>query len=278
LLKLENKAAEIVKPFLVSFRSPIHNFDQLPKIYAWDNQNNQWSCRTSQFDSSNHQISAESNPNDFLFGLFQVEDNIPPKISLQIENQIFAEGDYVSSQPTISAVIEDEAGIDLKSQPPIVSLNDQPIDQNNLSTSLSPSSNNVVLIRYAPILSSGEHIFRLKAADQAGNWNEASLNLKVSGEFELLTIANHPNPFVDETIVAYTLTGEANEVKIKIYTASGRLIRTFDFVNEVGYVEHVWDGCDEAGDEVSNGVYYLKFVAVNGEKKIERVEKVAKIR
>jgi flagellar hook assembly protein FlgD len=81
---------------------------------------------------------------------------------------------------------------------------------------------------------------------------------------------------VDERIIAYTLTDEAQEVKIKIYTASGRLIRTFDFVNEVGYyIEH---GCDEMGDEVANGVYYMRFVAKRGQERIERIEKIVRLK
>ena len=278
LLNQENAAAKIVKPFSISFFSMTENAESEPKIYAWDGETSQWSYRTTHFDSSKNKISAEANPNDVLFGLFIVTDVIPPQISLKIENQIFAEGDFVSSQPIISAVVEDESGIDIKMQPPVITLNNQPVIPENLQISESPNSKNMVLLSYSPTLTPGKYELQIKVADIAGNWNQESMNLNVSSEFELQSIANHPNPFVDETIIAYTLTDEAQEVKIKIYTASGRLIRVFDFVNEVGYIEHTWDGNDELGDEVANGIYYLKFVALNGKKRIERVEKVAKVR
>ena len=166
----------------------------------------------------------------------------------------------------------------MQTHPPGIFLNDHPISIQDLVYTQNPNSQNTVLLKYSPTLTAGEYELRLEANDNAGNIGQEIIHLKIKGEFALQAIANHPNPFVDETIIAYTLTDDAQEVKIKIYTASGRLIRSFDFMNEVGYVEHSWDGTDEFGDEVANGVYYLKFVASNGKKKIERVEKVAKIR
>jgi flagellar hook assembly protein FlgD len=59
---------------------------------------------------------------------------------------------------------------------------------------------------------------------------------------------------------------------------AGRLIRELKYFDEVGYVEHEWDGTDEAGVEVANGVYYLRFVARRGDERIERIEKMARLR
>ncbi len=249
-----------------------------PKIYCWDEKSSKWSYSASHVNSNEMKIYAGTRPGDFLFGLFVVNDKTPPTIAIKVEDQVFANGDYVSSQPIISVVLEDESGVDIHAYPPVIRLNDQSVPSQDLVYANSPNSKNTVLLKYSPTLSSGEHELTIQATDFAGNVGHEMLRLKISGEFELQAIANHPNPFTEETIIAYTLTDEAQEVKIKIYTASGRLIRTFDFSNEVGYIEHVWDGCDEMGDEVANGIYYMKFVALNGEKRIERVEKVAKIR
>lgn len=278
LLSLDNSNAEIIKPFSVSIFASNSNPENLPKIYCWDEKNNQWSYRISHIDSSKMRIYGVAQSADYLFGLFLVDDKVPPKVAIGVEDQTFTNGDYVSSQPTISAVLEDESGIDMQSNPPSVKLNDRPISLSDLVCTPVPNSQNTVLLKYSPTLSPGEYDLKIGATDIAGNVGQGTLRLKITGEFELQAIANHPNPFVDETIIAYTLTDEAREVKIKIYTASGRLIRAFDFINEVGYVEHSWDGRDEIGDEVANGVYYLKFVAVNGNKRIERVEKVAKLK
>ncbi|UCE06885.1 MAG: T9SS type A sorting domain-containing protein, partial [bacterium] len=277
-IDLGNDEAEIIKPFSVSFFSNHLLMGSEPKIYCWDEKSSSWSYRASHVNFNEMKIYAETQPGDFLFGLFVVNDTTPPTIAIKVEDQVFANGDYVSSQPIISAVLEDESGVDIHTYPPVIKLNDQSVAEGELVCAQSPNSQNIVLLKYSPTLSSGEYELKIQAIDFAGNVGQEILSLKISGEFELQAIANHPNPFTEETIIAYTLTDEAREVKIKIYTASGRLIRTFNFVNEVGYIEHVWDGCDEFGDEVANGIYYMKFVASNGKKTIKRVEKMAKIR
>jgi flagellar hook assembly protein FlgD len=99
----------------------------------------------------------------------------------------------------------------------------------------------------------------------------------VEGVFGLTSLANHPNPFQAETTIAFTLTETANEVKLMIYTVSGRLVRTFTLQGVTGYVEMDWDGADEDGNQVANGVYYLKFIAQNGDQRIERIEKIARL-
>ncbi len=277
-LRLDHPEASIMQPFSISFHWPETHWQNLPRVYAWDRDHQHWSRRAAQLDSSAGQLIATALSSDFLFGLFWVTDQTPPQLTVRIENQNFADQDYISSSPIISATIEDESGIDLKSQPPEVYLDNQIVDLADHSLWFSPQSNKMTMMRFSPTLSPGDHVIKIRAADLAGNWSEQPLNVTVSGEFALQAIANHPNPFVSETIIAYTLTDEAERVTLTIHTVSGRLIRRFEFANEVGYVEHIWDGCDEMGEEVANGVYYMRFVAVNGKKRIERVEKVAKLK
>ncbi len=277
-LQPDNPDARILQPFSIRFRWPGARWENLPRIYSWDNEHQHWSHRPAQLDSSSGQLVATAQATDFLFGLFAVTDQTAPKLALRLENQHFASQDYVSSNPIISATIEDESGIDLKTQPPEVHLNEQLVTISDGSLWFSPQSNKMAILRYSPTLSPGEHTITIKAADLAGNWTEQTLLVTVSAEFALQTIANHPNPFGDETIIAYTLTDEAQLVWLRIYTAAGRLIRRLEFSNEVGYIEHVWDGRDETGEEVANGVYYLKFTAQRGSQKIERVEKMAKLK
>ncbi|MDZ7264577.1 MAG: T9SS type A sorting domain-containing protein, partial [candidate division KSB1 bacterium] len=277
-LRLQNQLTQVVKTYAVSFQYPKVNSDSLPRIYAWDEAYRNWSHRPTRWDSTQRQLTATALASDRLFGLFHVADRTAPKLTVRIENQNFAAQDFVSSTPIISAVIEDESGIDMNTQPPQIFLDDQSVDQADLSCWLNAQSNKIVSLRYCPTLLPGDHAINIKVADIAGNWSEQTLSVTVSGAFGLQAIANHPNPFAGATIIAYTLTAEAQEVTLNIYTAAGRLIRRFEFANEVGYVEHEWDGCDEFGDEVANGVYYLKFSAKQGQQKIERVEKMAKLK
>ena len=73
---------------------------------------------------------------------------------------------------------------------------------------------------------------------------------------------NYPNPFSDFTIFSYFLTKELDELEIRVFTVSGRLIRRIENdVNtltpgndpkRIGYGELMWDGRDEDGNEVGS--------------------------
>jgi flagellar hook assembly protein FlgD len=69
-------------------------------------------------------------------------------------------------------------------------------------------------------------------------------------------------------------------VRMKIYTVSGRLIRTLFDPNPhpVNYREVIWDGLDEDGNPIANGVYFCRIRAVKGERTIEKTMKLAKVR
>jgi hypothetical protein len=274
-----DQAIEITKPYIIYFYyDKSINLKNSTKIFAWEEESHQWIYQNSHVDSSACKIHAEVKKKASLFGLFRTSDDSPPKITIEVQDQAFSNGDYISPQPMISAVLEDESGIDLKSNPVLIKLDNQLVDTLELKYSRSPDSNNMVLLNYDPSLQPGEHVFQIEIYDIVGNKGQASINFNVSDGFELLTIANHPNPFTDETIIAYTLSDQAEQVTIRVYTAAGRLIRSFDYAGEMGYLEHDWDGRDEFGNEVANGVYYLKFEAIKATERIKTIEKMAKLK
>ncbi len=70
------------------------------------------------------------------------------------------------------------------------------------------------------------------------------------------------------------------EILIKIYTISGRLIKTIEgnLVNGDGFNKIHWDGRDEDGDEIANGVYPYKLILKNGNESKEKIEKLVVLR
>jgi len=107
---------------------------------------------------------------------------------------------------------------------------------------------------------------RLWIRDEKGDAWTQIVSLKVwprprpeaSGLFQ-----NYPNPFNPETWIPYQLAQPA-DVKIQIYDATGRRVRTLDFDHRTAgfYTARAdaayWDGRNETGERVSSGVYFYQ--------------------
>ncbi|MBD3235937.1 MAG: T9SS type A sorting domain-containing protein [Candidatus Eisenbacteria bacterium] len=72
---------------------------------------------------------------------------------------------------------------------------------------------------------------------------------------------NRPNPFRDQTVISYSLA-EGGPLAITIIDITGRVIRTLaDGQGVPGQHSTIWDGRDDAGSEVSSGVYFCRLQA-----------------
>jgi hypothetical protein len=68
----------------------------------------------------------------------------------------------------------------------------------------------------------------------------------------------YPNPSMGSTMLRFDISRDA-DVSIKIYSAAGRLVReVFAGRCKPGRYEAVWDGRNQAGSEVSSGVYFCR--------------------
>ena len=83
---------------------------------------------------------------------------------------------------------------------------------------------------------------------------------------ETKLLPNFPNPFNPETWIPYQLA-EGADVTVFIHDTGGRLVRTIPLgFKAAGYyltcseAAH-WDGQNENGEQVSSGIYFLRFVA-----------------
>ena len=208
-------------------------------------------------------------------------DTRPPSLNLTVENQGFIDGDYISETPTISARIEDANGVDARPAKIVLTQNGQRVPQDEYLIATAPVNSNVLLITYTPILDAGEYSIRLQAQDANGNPAATGRTATVAGEFEIQNIANFPNPFTPGrgTDFAYYLTESADEVTLKIYTVTGRLITAMDTLDaEVSYNEFHYDGLDADGERLANGVYLYKFTARQGETRRVKVGKLVVVK
>ncbi|MCK4236818.1 MAG: T9SS type A sorting domain-containing protein, partial [Candidatus Krumholzibacteria bacterium] len=72
---------------------------------------------------------------------------------------------------------------------------------------------------------------------------------------------NFPNPFNPSTQIVFSIR-ETADVSLRIYNASGRLVRVLvEGKWEVGRHRVVWDGKDDSGRAVASGVYFYRLTA-----------------
>ncbi len=216
--------------------------------------------------------------------LMQSNDTIPPDLQLTIGKQNFIDGDPVSSEPFIQATLTDDNGIDYITRPIHleVSRDSQqftPISETEYRLSNVSGSNQVSLNYQSPELEPGTYRARLSASDLEGNTSEAEIEFRIHKILQLLEAMNYPNPFAGETVITCELTGAADEMTVKIYSLSGRLVREFAEPARAGFTMIPWDGRDRDGDEVANGVYYCKIrVKMAGEKDLTEYIKMMKLK
>ena len=105
---------------------------------------------------------------------------------------------------------------------------------------------------------------KLKATDANGASTTFTLHVAEGQRILVRDVANHPNPFDAETTIIYLLNQGGADVRIRIFTVGGRLIRVIDDApGDLNYNSVVWDGRDQDGDEVASGVY-LYVIDVEG--------------
>lgn len=95
-----------------------------------------------------------------------------------------------------------------------------------------------------------------------GTCNATSVPAGFAGPLSLTT---SPNPFQSAVSILYagsrSETGEAGGL-ISIHDVTGRRVQTFDLRSPSGTL--AWDGTDFGGQEVANGIYFLRLVTGGG--------------
>ncbi|XOV69012.1 MAG: C25 family cysteine peptidase [Fluviicola sp.] len=123
----------------------------------------------------------------------------------------------------------------------------------------------------------GKYTLSVQGADKSGNLSgdlEYLVDFEVIHESTITAMMNYPNPFSTSTRFVFTLTGSEvpDDILIQIMTVSGRVVREIS-EDEIGPInigrnitEFAWDGTDEFGDPLANGVYlYRVKTRINGE-------------
>lgn len=123
----------------------------------------------------------------------------------------------------------------------------------------------------------GVYTLLVQGTDRSNNLSgdlEFRISFEVIRESSITKLMNYPNPFTTSTRFVFTLTGAEvpDEMIIQIMTVTGKVVREIT-EDEIGNIrigrnitEFAWDGTDEFGDQLANGVYlYRAKIQLNGE-------------
>ena len=173
----------------------------------------------------------------------QVELNIQPKFEIHIKD------DYQVADETIELFLG-------RSHKPLESISSD-------NYQIYPVEKTRTILRFAPDLSNGIYHIRVQANDTSENISDMkALSFELNEMIKITDYVNVPNPILDNTVFTYNLAQAADQVTIKIYTISGRLIQTLENVSsQRGYNEAFWDVRDILGHPLANGTYFYKITA-----------------
>lgn len=287
---------------LTQFMESEGNFN----IYRWETEYRKWIKYGGLIDSVANTVTYEVNRTG-IYSILQNNDDQPPYIEANVEGQEFTQtlnsspgqefthGGYISKDGVISFVLMDANGIDVFEDNISLYLSDgtnvTEIESNEFALSITPGNINQIPLKYQlNNLTKGTYYITLECHDVNGNEENLEIEFIVNDKFEIINFANYPNPVKTATVnyqnsgrtrFTYVLTDDADKVSIKIYTVSGRLIKTFkNLPSSVGYHEYPrttlgWDCRDKEGYFLANGVYFYRITATKGNIKIEKTQKMA---
>lgn len=139
---------------------------------------------------------------------------------------------------------------------------------------VSPGAlHNKALVQFRPFLSElGLYELMVSAKDRAGN-KAGSLDYRVTFRIATLSpdfqLSFYPNPFSTRTRISFTVWGNTipADAQLQIFNSLGQLVRVVRST-ELGPLRlgrtvalFEWDGCDQGGHRLANGVYSCRIIA-----------------
>ncbi len=220
---------------------------------------------------------------DGIFTFMLSDDIESPYTEATVNAQRFLNNSYVNTTPDVYISAIDDNGLDFRksSVKCWTSLGDS-IQIENIN-----GVGNTLGLQFKPNLSVLDSVLYFLIKDASGNVSDTlDLHFIVRDELDLIDYGNFPNPFANQTRFTYELTESVDLFYLDIYTVSGRRIRRLNSASTLtdldpnlgGFHEIVWDGRNDNGDYVANGVYFYKITVKKGKTVIDRIGKAVKAR
>ncbi len=217
-------------------------------------------------------------------------DGSTPELEVLFDGAPIVNNDYVSPRPAIGIVLRDGSPLPVTDTSAVqvfldgrrVWLLSDPAVQYS-----APSSGvEKVQIAYTPALKDGLHFLAVSGKDASGNSVDSipyQVRFYVSSAPRVDQVLPWPSPTSGPMDFTYRCAGaEAPSAsEVRIYTVAGRLIRRIDAGASdlrIGFNRIPWDGRDQDGDAIANGVYFYKLTITQQGSSTEHVGRFSVLR
>ncbi|MDX5345801.1 MAG: C25 family cysteine peptidase [Hymenobacteraceae bacterium] len=222
--------------------------------------------------------------------------DLHPILNVVFDGQHIMNGDIVSPRPVVSVTLKDEKNTRYLEDPKDMQLllkgpNDPDFKQINVVNNpaevriTKATKDNDFKLEFQPkeSMPDGEYPLHVQGRDVSGNKSGVEpyrISFRVINKSTITHFYPYPNPFSSNTRFVFTLTGSVlpEDLKVQIMTVTGKVVREIT-KNELfptggmrignNTSEYAWDGRDEFGDKLANGVYLYRVVMDTGDKQFE---------
>lgn len=235
----------------------------------------------SDLNPANTYSSPSSAPTAYY--TLDLRDHTGPEIT-----SVYQANDYVAQTQTLSFQIRDFTAVSENSF--VITVTNAGVGLTVPTSSYSFQAGTLTLDLSRLIVNEGSLTVTISVQDVLGNLSTYNVGVSVTstqnsalvltGPDAKSPVFNAPNPFDptrESTYFCYENSLEA-AISIGIYTLNMDRVSRIDRTDLPGYHEVAWDGRDEAGDIVPNGVYLVVIKAQAGAQKVVKYTKAAVLR
>jgi hypothetical protein len=236
--------------------------------------------------------------NNMLYHNFYVkQDKVNPLLDVTFDGVHILNRDIVSARPHIQIKLKDDAKYLLLNDTALSSIQvkypDGKVRTFNFDNDTlrfvpaTDGANNTAMIDFTPAFmdqvnpDGDEYELIVKGKDRSNNKAgemEYRVSFRVISKAMISNLLNYPNPFSTSTAFVFTVTGSEvpQNIKIQILTVTGKIVREIT-KDELGplhigrnITEFKWDGTDQYGQKLGNGVYLYRVVTTLNGKPMEK--------
>ncbi len=237
--------------------------------------------------------------NNFILRNFYVKPNSSsPYLDVTFDNVHILNRDIVSAKPHIQIKLKDDAKYILLNDTSNIIVQLRYTKSNTITTyqfgtdtlrfiPAVSGTNNTAVVDFNPQFltqidpSGDEYELIVTGKDKSGHpsgTTQYRVVFRIISKPMVSNLLNYPNPFTTSTAFVFTITGTEvpDNMKIQVLTVSGKIVREIT-KQELGplhigrnITDFKWDGTDQFGQRLANGVYLYRFVTSLAGKRMDK--------